>query len=285
MMRSMTAYGRAYKSTQDGNWTIELHSVNRKGLDLNLTLPQELLTFDPQIRKWLSEEIHRGQVTLRVMFEPRHFHTSVQALKAAKTKWEAIAQEVGFSPSVAIDFRFLVEQMQEMPQVSDGKELEAGLFKTLSEAVKKLIEMRAKEGRVLAQDFAKRLKVMRLQLKKVEQKTPMLQEKYKNRLQKRIDEVVSSQDEERILREVMIYAERVDIAEEITRLKSHMTQFENLLKSKEKSIGRTLDFLAQEMGREANTLTAKAGDAEISRLAITLKSEVEKIREQVQNVE
>jgi uncharacterized protein (TIGR00255 family) len=284
MIRSMTAYGSAKRVTPSGKWAIEVHSVNRKGLDLNLFLPRELLSFDPEVRKILAQEIQRGLVTLRVNFEPEQIQGPLLSLKAIKEKWDKIARELGFRSSDAIDFRFLIERMKEEVVIGDGKEFKVDLFTSISEALKKFIEMREKEGSALRKDFILRLKTIRTQLKKIEKKAPLLQEKYQKKLKARITEVASL-DKDRLLREVMIYAERVDVTEEITRLYSHMTQFEDLLRAKEKSVGRTLDFLTQEMGREINTLTAKAGDSEISKLAIGIKSEIEKIREQVQNIE
>jgi uncharacterized protein (TIGR00255 family) len=284
MIRSMTAYGSAKRVTPSGKWAIEVHSVNRKGLDLNLFLPRELLSFDPEVRKILAQEIQRGLVTLRVNFEPEQIQGPLLSLKAIKEKWDKIARELGFRSSDAIDLRFLIERMKEEVVIGDGKEFKVDLFTSISEALKKFIEMREKEGSALRKDFILRLKTIRTQLKKIEKKAPLLQEKYQKKLKARITEVASL-DKDRLLREVMIYAERVDVTEEITRLYSHMTQFEDLLRAKEKSVGRTLDFLTQEMGREINTLTAKAGDSEISKLAIGIKSEIEKIREQVQNIE
>ena len=167
----------------------------------------------------------------------------------------------------------------------DEKALKADLQKVWSTACKNWAVMRLKEGKALAYDIEKRMEQIGKELQKILKWQPMLQERYRKKLQERMKDIKVEIEEERLLREAALLADKADITEEITRLDSHLDQMSEYLRSKEKSVGRTLDFLAQEMGREIGTLMAKAGDNDISKVAIVIKSEVEKIREQVQNIE
>lgn len=278
----MTAYGRAQHHSKLGRWTVDIHSVNRKGLDLNIALPNALLFLDGDLRKWVSGAAERGQVSVRISFEFLELKESLHALKDHQKKWEKIAKALGY-PASSIDLRFLVDRLDPSQVPVEEKQLKADLQKAWEIAVKQWIAMKEKEGKALVQDIEKRMKHIGTELEKVEKLQPQLRERYRKKLQDRMKEV--HVDEDRLLREAALLADKAEISEEVTRLHSHLEQMHEYLSSKEKSVGRTLDFLAQEMGREVGTLMAKAGDTDISKAAIVMKSEVEKIREQVQNIE
>ena len=280
--RSMTAYGRAQHHSKLGRWTVDIHSVNRKGLDLNIALPQTMLFLDGDVRKWISEAAERGQVSVRISFEFLELEEAIDSLQEQQKKWQKIAKALGY-PASSIDLRFLVDRLNPSQVPVEEKALKADLQKAWEIAVKNWIVMKEKEGKALVHDIEKRTKHIEEELKKILKWQPLLQERYRKKLQERMKDI--QVEEDRLLREAALLADKADITEEITRLHSHLEQMDEYLRSKEKSVGRTLDFLAQEMGREIGTLMAKAGDTDISKVAITIKSEVEKIREQVQNIE
>ena len=290
MTRSMTAYGRAMsKEMQPVSWIVEIHSVNRKGLDIHMHLAKELLFLDIPLRKEVASAVQRGQITIKVAFKKSKDQAALTTnLKKLKTYWQKCAQQLDY-PIDAIDLPFLLAQMESVPLEEIGlteEKIETDLKKTLKEAMDSFLKMKEVEGVSLAIDIKKRLKLLAEYLKEVEQETQGAAKKYREKLLLRLEEVAGgSIDDERILKEVALYAEKIDITEEITRLKSHFEQAESLFSSKEKSIGRTLDFLTQEMLREINTIASKSGDLSVTKRAVLSKAELEKIREQVQNIE
>lgn len=288
MIKSMTAYGRAFSSTSRGSWVVEIHSVNRKGLDIHVFMPKDFLCFDLEIRKWISAAISRGQVTVKVSFEGGDALKSVSRLSYIKQSMEQMALALGYSvdqisfPLVYQEAKALTLDVQEKEQ-----ELLEELKVVVQEALSAFLQRRENEGKALATSFLQNLAVMRSLLQDIESKASGIQERYQKKILEKIQEFkeVFAEDRERVLREVFFYGEKVDVSEEITRLFSHFAQFETLLESQEKSVGRTMDFFIQEMGREINTLSAKAEGLEILGCALKMRSELEKIREQSQNVE
>lgn len=288
MTRSMTAYAQSSSKIIDElSWTIEIHSVNRKMLDIHLHLPRELIFMDMVFRKILAKQLHRGQVNVR--FHPRKGGKdpfATPTLKKLKDHWEKVAKDLRM-PKGEITLSFLLDQMDRTEidqEISTKAQIE--LKNTLEKALQSFLKMRETEGKALAADIIKRLTTIKTTLSSIEKiaiKTPQHRKKVLlERLQNLMEEAIN---DERILREVAIFAEKADIAEEITRLNSHIKQMRDFFQSKEKSIGRTLDFLTQEMLREINTITSKSSDLAITKKAITIKAELEKIREQVQNIE
>jgi uncharacterized protein (TIGR00255 family) len=295
MIKSMTAYSRASASTPFGRFVVEIHSVNRKMLDMSLYLPKDLLRFDVEMRKWLSQSLERGQVTLRLNVQSEGMTGKLLSnystqLKGLKDGWEKLARELGYDPSKTIDLSFLVTQLQTLP-ASETKEEEEGIKKALKEVVEKalqdLMQMKETEGNTLVQDIQKRLKIIEENLVVIESNKEEPLVRYRKKLIERLKDVghLHGEAEERIAREVALLAEKMDITEELVRLKAHIEQFRKTLSSHEKAVGRTLDFLTQEMHREINTLGSKSTDSDISLNVVRIKSELDKIREQVQNIE
>lgn len=282
----MTAYSRKASSEIDGlSWVIEIHSVNRKVLDLNLFLPRELLFLDVELRKMIGQFLQRGQVTVKINFNKAGRTTAdTSQLKKLKTEWEKTAKELKFDPK-EITLSFLLSQMEQTPLDSFGPKVQNALKKTLNEALETLIQMKEVEGKALGADIMKRVKLLLKNVQTIEKISAKAPELYRKKLLERLTTLFKEvKEDERVLREIALLAEKADITEEITRLKSHFNQLTDLLKS-DQIIGRTLDFLVQEILRELNTISSKSSELAITQLAVASKAELEKIREQVQNIE
>lgn len=282
----MTAYSRAMSSEVEGQkWTVEIHSVNRKTLDLNLYLPRELLFLDVEIRKLIQESLQRGQVNVRVTLEKERQSAALPLMKKMKSGWEKTAKELGYAKET-ITLPFLLAQIDQTSSGEMGTKVQNELKKAVSNALTCLVKMKEVEGKALAADLLKRIKTLKDNVQTMEKLGTKAPEIYREKLLLRLKEILEEPlEDERILREVALFAEKADITEEITRLKSHLSQFADLLKSKGESIGRTLDFLIQEILREINTVSSKSAELSLTQVAISSKAELEKIREQVQNIE
>jgi uncharacterized protein (TIGR00255 family) len=291
-MQSMTAYGKAAQTTPHGSWVVEIHSVNRKMLDFHIYLPRELLFLDTQLRKHLSQSVFRGQVTVRVTAqrdEKGILRGEAEALKELKKEWDAIARALGLDPSKEVSLEFLVSQHGQMavPAGIDTAALENSLMPIVDEALKEFHAMRRAEGKALEKDIRERCRSIEAALGNIQLRTGDAASAYRARLIERVAAAgVENLDPDRIAREVVLFVDKVDITEELTRLKSHLQQFLSTMDDKAaKGVGRTLDFIVQEMGRELNTIAAKSNDMEIAKDFIAARSELEKIREQIQNIE
>lgn len=290
MLSSMTGFGRAVVDAPFGRLTVEIQSINRKYLEIFVSLPKEFSRFEHEVRKWVGDAVSRGSVSVRIFLIPSSqgvegLLPDVEILKGLKKGWEKIAREVGADPK-RVDLPFIMQYFPIQPkqEIASDEDL-AGLHRSMNEAIKALVLMKQTEGKVLAQDIAGRVKELERMIDEVEKHTPDATQKMRQRLFEKMEEVLKSSPEveERLFREVALFAERVDVTEEITRFRSHATQFKSLLKGG--IVGRKMDFLIQEMGREVNTVGSKAMEAKIIHLVVEMKSELEKIREQVQNIE
>jgi uncharacterized protein (TIGR00255 family) len=290
----MTGHGRG-ECSQDGfKITVELSSVNRKQAEISLNLPREFELLEGQMRDVINRAVARGRITGRVTLhtarsrDSARMHLNTDLARAYAKELGALARQLKLKDEVTLD------QLVRAPGVFQTDEELAGeedfwpaVEKALNKALAALLKMRSKEGAHLATDLNQRVATMKTAVAKVRENAPQVAERYRAALLERIKnaglEGVATNDE-RLLKEVVLFADRSDISEELTRLQSHFKQFEDLLKSKE-PVGRTLDFLAQEMNREINTIGSKANDALIAREVVTLKAELEKFREQAMNVE
>ena len=287
MARSMTAYARGVQMTPFGRLILEIHSVNKRVLEMNVSLPRNLLYLDLLLRDWLREKVTRGQVTVRLQFEDEdaegvQLKKTASELKSLKKFWEKIAVDLSYDPKKEVTLSFLMKQV---PQETKENIEESQLKVAFQETVLKFLAMKEREGKVLGEDISVRLQLLREHLEKVEGLAPSVAKRYLERLKQKIDEVSTPELEDRLYREMVLFADKIDITEEIVRLKSHFDQFFSYLKSKEQSIGRTLDFLCQEIYREINTIGSKAQEGQISFFVVEMKSELDKIKEQVQNIE
>ena len=294
MLMSMTGFGRSHVIAPFGQFIVEIQSVNRKYLEIFVSMPKEWTRFENDVRKWIGMAISRGQINVRIYFMPGSeaigdLLPDLEWLRQWKTGWERLASSLGYDAKT-IDFPFLVQSTPLSQNVSPAKEQDVSwLHRGIDEALDGLVQMKQQEGAALSKDLIERLKQMQQFVATIETAAPDATEKMRQKLKEKIQEASSPEGDldERIFKEVALFAERVDITEEIIRLKSHFVQFQDLVSgqgAREKE-GRKMDFLAQEMGREINTIGAKSLDAQIAHLVIAFKSELEKSREQIQNIE
>lgn len=293
-MKSMTGYGWGDAVQMGFKVTVELSSVNRKQSEISINLPRELEVLEAQIRDEINRRIARGRVTARVTLHAGEKGNSGNvrvnsALAEAFTKQlRDLARDLKLSGEVTLDH--LVRAPGVLltdDDIPDAEDFWPAVEKALKPAIEMMVTMREKEGAHLRSDLVKRIDAMRKSARRVQKRAPQVQVRYREQLMERIKSAgieAAKIEEERVLKEVIFFSDRSDITEEITRLQSHFKQFDDCVNSRE-PVGRTLDFLAQEMNREINTIGAKANDAMISREVVILKTELEKFREQAQNVE
>jgi uncharacterized protein (TIGR00255 family) len=293
-MKSMTGYGRG-ECAQDGfKVTVELSSVNRKQAEVSVTLPRELELLESQVRDAVNRVVARGRVNVRVSLHAAEGklsarnHLNTELAKAYAAELVKLAKSLKLSGGVTLDQVLRAPGVfQTDEELAESEDLWPAVEKALGQGLSALVKMREREGAHLGKDLSARIGVMRAAVEKVKQQAPVTAENYRQNLLTRIKSAGIENlapDDERLLKEIVLFADRSDITEELTRLQSHFQQFADCAKSKE-PVGRTLDFLAQEMNREINTIGSKANDAVISREVVTLKTELERYREQVQNVE
>ena len=273
--------------------TVEISSVNRKQLEIVLSLGRELDSLEPRVRELIHQQVSRGRLLVKVLIDTSEdrsgtrvrFNTRLaeQYLKEAKR----LSRELKLEQSLSIDSLLRVPGMVEIESaLQDPEHVWKSLSRGLKQAVKQLNQTRDREGRHLAGDLKQRVRLLRKHAAHVRKQAPQVAKKYRAQLQQRIENAgiqLSPEDDERLLKELVIFADRSDISEELTRLESHFQQFDDCLK-KGGPMGRQLDFLAQEMNREINTIGSKANDAGIAHEIVALKTELERFREQAQNV-
>lgn len=292
MLSSMTGFGRAVFDAPFGRLIVEIQSVNRKFLEVFVSIPRELGRFEHEVRKWVGDVVLRGGVSVRIHLVPsaealEGMVPGIDLLRGMKHGWEKLAQQLGLDPK-KIDLPFLASQLPEQSKMELAKEEDLPhLHRCVDEALQNLLKMKKTEGKALTKDLSERLKRLHQLLEEVEALSPDAAKRMREKLLEKMNEILTPgvELEERLLREIALYAERVDISEEITRLRSHFDQFKGLLSPKEGSIGRKMDFLLQEMGREINTIGSKSAESKIAHIVVEMKSELEKMREQIQNIE
>lgn len=291
-MRSMTGFGSGKARSESVLVTVEMSSVNRKQADIQVNLPRGIAALEPQVRTAITRVVSRGKVTVFIKLEPLgasvaslrvndHLATEYyQALKVLGKIWET---PLDLRPGDLLRAPGVFEVVDFEPSVSQVEPL---LEDALSDAFNALLAMQEQEGDALLVDLRVRLGRLRGLREEIARKAPAVRENYREQLRKRLDEsgVSMVREDERLLKEVGLFAERCDISEELTRLRSHFEQFERYFDSPE-PMGRALDFLCQEVIRELNTIGSKANDAGIAHHVVEAKTELEKIREQVQNVQ
>ena len=293
-MKSMTGYGRGECTAKGARITVELNSVNRKQAEVSLSVPSELESIEPDLRDLILASVSRGRVSGRVVLQytgaSRASAVAVNETQAKAYRWELskLAKSLEIPDNLSLDSLLRLPGVLESAQPTlDAKAFRAPIKSALGQALEGLLSMREKEGGNLGRDLAKRLAKLRRIVKRVAKIAPDVIKHHRERLIERLKKAnvdVPDMDDDRLLREIVYYTDRTDITEELTRLGSHFVQLEECL-SDVVPVGRKLDFLAQEMFREINTIGSKANDANISSEVVTLKTELEKIREQVQNVE
>jgi len=288
----MTGYGRG-ESVHDGlKFSAELNSVNRKQSDVVVTLPRELTELEMRVREVVNAEVSRGRLNVVIAWQRSGSAVQKPMLdtELARIYFRSLLElqkELGASGEVSIETVLRVPGVVRLPEEQlVVEEIWPHVEAALKGALGDLIRMREREGKHLAKDLIKRLKVVRGSLRKIRQLQPGIAKRYRQALHDRIERagLEISLDDERLVKEVIFFAEKSDVSEELTRLESHFAQFAHHLRRNE-PVGRTLEFITQEIFRELNTLGAKANDAAISQRVVACKAELEKIREQVQNLE
>jgi uncharacterized protein (TIGR00255 family) len=293
-MKSMTGYGRG-ECSQDGlKVTTEVSSVNRKQAEVNVHLPRELESLELQVRDEVNQRIARGRLTVKIAlhagetFYGGKVQLNVPLAKAYAIEIAKLGRELSLKDAVSLDLLLRAPGvLRTEDETADAETLWPVVQKSLGKALDLLVKMRSREGLHLGADLQGRMVAMRKSVEQIRLRAPEMVKRYQEQLRERIKNAgleMPALDDERLLKEVIYFADRSDISEELTRLESHFKQFADSLKSKE-PVGRMLDFLAQEFNREVNTIGSKATDSQISREVVKLKAELEKVREQVQNVE
>lgn len=289
----MTAYGRACVSSHLGRFVAEIQSVNRKHLEINTFIPKELNRFDPDIKNWIASQVFRGSINVKIIvaFEkesPLVVTPNLPLARQIKKAYDMIAEELGIENGFKLSM-FANEQgvLLYDEDIKDEEKYRDSLKQVIESALGDLVEMKKREGAILQKDIADRLQDLHKLIRFIADKAPGATERYRQKLKERLEEVLPGhiENEEKILREISIFAEKVDISEEITRFNSHLLQFENTMDKASGGVGKTLEFLVQELNREVNTIGSKASDIEVSKRVIEIKSELERIREQIQNIE
>ncbi|WP_040547080.1 YicC/YloC family endoribonuclease [Pedosphaera parvula] len=293
-MKSMTGYGRGECAQNGFKITVELSSVNRKQSEISLVLPRELEVLEAQVRDVLNKSIARGRLTVRVTLHAANGQTAskvrlnVPLAKAYVKELNRLAKDLKLVGPITLDLLARAPGVFETDnEMADAEDFWPAVETALNKALATLLKMREREGAHLAKDLGNRIEIMRKAAVQIQKRAPEVQKRYREQLIMRIKSAgveAPGVDDERLLKEVVYFGDRSDISEELTRLQSHFQQFSDCQTSKE-PVGRTLDFLAQEMNREINTIGSKANDSLISHAVVTLKAELEKFREQAQNVE
>ncbi len=293
-MISMTGYGRGQAAKEGLGFVVELSSVNRKQLEIGVLLPRELEAMENKVREVVQGKVARGRVTARVTLELDAGQAASRAgvnqalAKAYADELRGLAKELSISTGLTLDTLVrLPGVIEKEDRSTDADAAWPTVKKAVVAALKEFVSMRKSEGENMAKDLSARIKAINKAVARITKRAPKVSEHYRTQLNKRLAEAnleLKAEDDDRLLREVALFADRSDISEELTRLKSHFDQFDGFVKSA-KPVGRTLDFLAQEMNREINTIGSKANDSDISKEVVFVKAELEKFREQVQNVE
>ena len=288
----MTGYGKATKVVDGREMTVELKSVNNRFLDINDKLPKCLVCVEDSLKKEIQKVLSRGRVDVFVTYSDnrdtvRNVTVDMGLAEGYVLAAKKLEERFGVSNDLTLTSLMKLPDVVKPESVDDDYDaLESLIRETTAEALKNMNVMREKEGEKLKADITARIGNMREYLKKIEERAPIVVENYREKLTARITEALSGVeiDEARLLNEVAFFTDKANIDEEITRLKSHFSQSDHIME-KETLVGRKMDFLVQELNRETNTICSKSNDIEITNTALLMKSEIEKIREQVQNLE
>ena len=289
-MHSMTGYGRAFREIDGRQLTVELKSVNHRFLDVSVRLPRSLMFLEDAARRQISARLNRGHVDVFLTY--RNLRTDARKVTVDRALFEAYAAALDSVSDLGLrDDRTLmgVARMPDVMTVTEADEDQEAVLALLSEtlgaALDELVTMRAREGESICRDLMGRVDAIERMTGAVEARYPETVAAYKARLRAAMEELIGSgADETRLMMEVAVMADRSAIAEETVRLHSHVKQLRSLFEAQE-PIGRRVDFIVQELNREVNTITSKSQDIPITRLTVDMKAEIEKLREQVQNIE
>ena len=292
MISSMTGFGRAERATDDFKFTVEIKSVNNRYLDIGIKMPRQLGSLESSVRAELKKYIKRGKVDVYITYEDLK-EANMQVRYNSKIAAEYLRYLRQMAEEFGLDDDVRVTTLSKYPDVltmeeepADPEQLWENLREALCEAAEKFVHARLLEGEFLRNDLLGKLDEMQSHVDFITERSPQIVASYRQRLYEKVRELIGDSvvEDSRILQEVTIYADKVCVDEELVRLQSHIKATRDALDGSE-GIGRKLDFIAQEMNRESNTILSKSDDLEVSDRAIELKTTVEKVREQIQNIE
>ena len=292
MIKSMTGYGRGQQIIDGREITVEIKSVNHRYFEFSARVPRAYGYLEEKLKSFVQGKVSRGKVDVGVtIFNIEGKDAQIEVNQSIAVGYiDALRkanETIGLTDDLALSQLIRLPDIFNVIKTTEDEEVIWNLVKIVAEeALNKFVSMRETEGQKMKEDIKSRLSYISELVAKVEKRSPMVTEAYRERLYNKISEILNDKkiDEQRILTEAAIFSEKTAVDEETVRLKSHIHQFTELLDAKE-SVGRKLDFLIQEFNRESNTIGSKAQDVEITRIVVELKSEIEKIREQIQNIE
>ena len=292
MIRSMTGYGKQNLSVGGREYQIEIKSVNHRYLDINVKIPKAISHLEETIKKEISNKIKRGKIDVFVSFENnseegRKIEINKQLAKLYIEQLKELAQEEKIESNIEVMDIAKIPDVLTIKVDEENSKIKDEIKQVTQGAVTRILEMKNIEGEKISQDLLQRIRNIQNKIVEISAKSTGLIEEYVVKLEKRIKEILKTEevDKTRLAQEVVIYADKCSVEEEITRLKSHIYQFENLIADNNETIGKKLDFIIQEMNRETNTIGSKANNLEITNGVIDIKTELEDIREQIQNIE
>lgn len=292
MIRSMTGYGKGSLNIEGREYQVEIKSVNHRYLDINIKMPRTLSYLEETVKKEISEKIKRGKIDVFVTFENnsqegRNIKINKELAKIYINQLKELAQEENIASNIEVIDIAKFPDILTIKTDEEDEKIKNEIIQATKEATDKIVEMKSIEGQKIEQDLLARIEKIENKIEEISKKSTGLIEEYVVKLEKRIKEILQTEeiDKTRLAQEVVIYADKCSIEEEITRLKSHIYQFKNLITDNNETIGKKLDFIIQEMNRETNTIGSKANNLEITNGVIDIKTELEDIREQIQNIE
>ncbi|MFC0558664.1 YicC/YloC family endoribonuclease [Halalkalibacter alkalisediminis] len=292
-MRSMTGYGTTVVKGDFGELSIEVKAVNHRFLDMQIKLPQSLQTLEDQLRKRIKGQVYRGKLDISIHLEEeiekkRVLRLDEDLLNQYVSAFKIIEKKLGQEANLDVTALLMDKMITSVEEMNSNVDIDQQtIMRGLDQALESFNDMRQNEGRFLQQDMEKWLAYLEKSCKEVEILAPELLNRYREKVELRIRSFLNEEidvDETRLLSEIAIFAEKIDVSEELVRLKAHVHQFQLYLE-KEEAVGRRLDFLIQEMNREVNTIGSKGADTSIRQHVVEMKGLLEKLKEQVQNVE
>lgn len=291
MIKSMTGYGRGNISKNEREYQIEIKSVNHRYLDISVKMPRQLSYLEDAVKKEISSRVKRGKIDVFITFnnnslEGRTIKINTELAHAYIEELKKLAGKENILSDIQVTEISKYPDVLNIQNEQDDDKIKEEVIEVLNVAIDNFISMRQAEGSKISEDLIKRLDYIQIKVNEISKLSTGLIEEYVVKLEARIKEILKNQeiDKQRLAQEVVIYADKCSVEEEITRLNSHIIQFKNLLNSDE-AVGKKLDFIVQEMNRETNTIGSKANNLDITNRVIDLKTQIENIREQIQNIE
>lgn len=291
MIKSMTGYGKATLSVENREYQIEIKSVNHRYLDMNIKMPKTISYLEEEVKKTIMAYVKRGKVDVFITFENnstegRKIQINKEIASVYIKELKKLAEEENILANIEVTEISKYPDVLSIQNEQNEEKIKQELIEVTKQAVQKLVEMRSAEGSKMAQDLLQRVEEVQQDVTKISDQSTGLIQDYVVKLESRIKEILPNHeiDPNRLAQEVVIFADKCSVQEEITRLNSHIAQFKNFLQAEE-NIGKKLDFLIQEMNRETNTIGSKANCLEITNKVIDIKTQLENIREQIQNIE